>query len=100
MEREDHGRAAMTRTGKADSNRPPAPARLLDLEPSITRLNSTNDYLIYGRVLNTDTAADLQPVVSVALEPAVWPYHVAQEEVYIQDVGRVADILVRYLKTV
>ena len=75
-------------------------AALLALEPSIIRLNSTNDYLTYGWVLNSDTAADQRPVVSVALEPAVWPYHVAQEEVYVQDLGRVVDILVRFLKTV
>lgn len=86
-------------------------AALLELEPDIKRLNSTNDYLTYGRQLNaeadadadTDTDADTdavqQPVVSVALEPSVWPYHQAREEVFIEDVGRVTDILVNFLKS-
>jgi len=75
-------------------------ADLLALEPSITRLNSTNDYLTYGRLLNSETAPkqQQQPVVSVALEPSVWPYHVANEEVYLEDVARVVDVLVRFLR--
>ena len=73
-------------------------ADLLAQDPRIQRLNSTNDYLTYGRLLNSETAPDQQPVVSVALEPSVWPYHQTREEVYIDDLGRVADVLVPFLK--
>lgn len=70
-------------------------ARLLALEPTIQRLNSTNDYLTYGKRLNEGAGP---PVVSVALEPAVWPYHEAQEEVRLEDIQRVSQTLARCLR--
>jgi hypothetical protein len=74
-------------------------AALLDLDPDLVRTNGTNDYMTYGQLLNSITDEDCRPVVSVALEPSIWPYHVPHEEVFTRDLGRVVDILVRFLNT-
>lgn len=68
--------------------------RFLTIEPEIKPDNNTNDYLHYGREFNqTNTFT----VPSVALEPAIFPYHQKGERVFISDIKRVLDILVAYL---
>lgn len=70
--------------------------RLLDLEPDLALLEGNNDYQTYGRVLNMESGSS-RPVVSLALEPAIWPYHAADEEVHVADVLRLTALLERYL---
>lgn len=66
----------------------------LALDPAIRVDNNTNDYLHYGAVFNR---ACHRPVVSVALEPAIFPYHQKGEKVYIKDIKRVLELLTTYI---
>lgn len=58
--------------------------------------NNTNDYLTYGKYFNQNS---VRPLVSVALEPSIFPYHQKDEEVFIDDIKRTEDILCEYLET-
>lgn len=69
-------------------------ARLIAIDPQIKLDNNTNDYLHYGELLNAEAS---QPVVSVALEPAIYPYHQKGERVFISDIQRALKIVSRYL---
>lgn len=60
----------------------------------ITLDNNTNDYLHYGEEFNTTGKFT---VPSVALEPAIFPYHQKGERVFISDIKRVIRILESYL---
>ncbi|TNE73676.1 M28 family peptidase [bacterium] len=64
------------------------------IHPEIRLANNTNDYLIYGRVYNRNA---LVPAPSIALEPAIFPYHQANEKVFKKDVLQVLDIVHAYL---
>ena len=66
----------------------------IDIDSTIKLDNNTNDYLHYGYEFNTD--AD-RPVVSIALEPAIYPYHQLGEQVYKKDIARVVNILITHL---
>lgn len=57
--------------------------------------NNTNDYLRYGALLNDDEG---QPVPSLALEPAIFPYHQKDESVYLKDINKVLDMMTRWLE--
>ena len=70
-------------------------AELVTLQPAIERHNNTNDYLTYGLELNRGSAS---PVVSIALEPAIYPYHQAGEEVFLSDIAALEELLVAYLQ--
>lgn len=56
--------------------------------------HNSNDYITYGTMLNTPgiTGAGGN-VVSVALEPAIWPYHCANESIYISDLERTGHLM-------
>lgn len=56
--------------------------------------NNTNDYLHYGKVFN-QSAKYMIP--SVALEPAIFPYHQKGERIFISDLKKVLNILKTYL---
>ena len=71
--------------------------RVKSIEPKIKLANNTNDYLHYGYEFNKDLD---KSVVSVALEPAIFPYHQKGERVFKNDISRVMNILVRYLDEV
>lgn len=71
--------------------------RIKSIYPNIKLANNTNDYLTYGRVFNRNA---LYPTPSIALEPAIFPYHQANEKVFKQDVLRVLEILHAYLLSV
>jgi len=73
-----------------------AVARFIGIDAQIKVDNNTNDYLHYGEVFNKEAA---DPVVSVALEPSIYPYHQKGEQVYIDDIRRCLSILETYLKT-
>jgi hypothetical protein len=61
---------------------------LTDLLPTIELHNNTNDYLEYGRILNHDRA-----VASVAVEPAISPYHQIGEKVFVEDILKITELL-------
>ncbi|MGM0545133.1 MAG: M28 family peptidase [Bacteroidota bacterium] len=65
----------------------------LDIDPAIKIDNNTNDYLHYGQEFNKQN----HTTVSVALEPAIYPYHQKGERVFIDDIQRCITILARYL---
>lgn len=68
--------------------------RFIRIEPAIKVDNNTNDYLHYGEVFNMNSE---KPVVSVALEPAIYPYHQRGERVFITDIERTFAIVTTYL---
>lgn len=65
-----------------------------DIEPDIHQHNNTNDYLHYGYEFNNGSDKD---VISVALEPAIFPYHQKGERVFVDDIKKVVSILKQYL---
>lgn len=65
------------------------------LDPDILLSNNTNDYLHYGAVLNRDKNAGIP---SLALEPAIHPYHQKNESVYLDDIARVQRIMMQWLE--
>ena len=69
-------------------------AELQKLDPDIKRTNNTNDYLVYGEKLNTDG----RTVPSLAIEPAIFPYHQKDEGVFEADLHRTVDLLTTYLR--
>ncbi|WP_138429638.1 succinyl-diaminopimelate desuccinylase [Fodinibius saliphilus] len=68
--------------------------RFIRIDARIKIDNNTNDYLHYGEVFNNK--AD-KAVVSVALEPAIYPYHQKGERVFIRDIERTLNIVSEYL---
>lgn len=68
-----------------------------EIDSEIHLDNNTNDYLHYGYKFNAESSDD---VVSVALEPAIFPYHQKGERVYKKDIDRVLKILVNYLNLI
>ncbi len=66
----------------------------LSTDPDLRSSNNTNDYLVYGRVFSTEAA---QPVPSIALEPAIFPYHQIGERVFLHDIRSIADLLDAWL---
>lgn len=68
--------------------------RFITADPKIKITNNTNDYLQYGEVFNQ--LSD-EPVVSVALEPAIYPYHQKGEKVFVDDIERALDILASFI---
>lgn len=71
--------------------------QLKTIQPDLKEANNTNDYLIYGRVVNRNS---LYPVPSIAIEPAIFPYHQANERVFKSDVLKVLNLIDAYLKAV
>ncbi|SMO90462.1 M28 family peptidase [Fodinibius sediminis] len=69
---------------------------MLKLNGGIRLHNNTNDYLHYGYEFNKRTSQD---IVSIALEPAIHPYHQRGERVYTSDVEEVFDLTVSYLNS-
>ena len=66
-----------------------------NIDSDIQLHNNTNDYLHYGYEFNADSSKD---VVSIALEPSIYPYHQKGEKVFKEDIYRLFDIMKRYLK--
>lgn len=69
-------------------------AHFKELQPRIKLSNNTNDYLHYGFEFNHETSHD---VVSVALEPAIYPYHQKSEKVFLDDIWHTYTMLKKYL---
>lgn len=70
--------------------------RILDIDPSLHQANNTNDYLTYGKLLNTGSG---RTVPSIAVEPAIHPYHTKNEQVFIRDIERVLSLMATLLNT-
>lgn len=68
--------------------------QLLNIDPDLYLSNNTNDYLTYGKRLNEHSE---HPTPSIALEPAIHPYHQKDEQVYVGDINRAVNILKEYL---
>lgn len=64
------------------------------IDSQIKKDNNTNDYLHYGEQFNQQAE---KPVVSIALEPAIYPYHQKGERVFVDDIQRTLTILAAYL---
>ncbi len=69
-------------------------SRFQEIHPEIRLDNNTNDFLHYGYEFNKHTG---RTIVSVALEPAIYPYHQKGERVFKKDIEKVLSILIRYL---
>ncbi len=67
------------------------------IDPNLLLSNNTNDYLHYGAELNRNR---FEAIPSLALEPAIFPYHQKNESVFIQDIERVYRIMTRWLEQV
>lgn len=59
---------------------------LQSLDGNLRIANNSNDYATYGQELNRNS---LFAVPSIALEPAISPYHCPGESVFLQDIERV-----------
>ena len=68
--------------------------RLTKISPGLTLSNNTNDYLTYGKCLNQ---GGLPSIPSIAIEPAIYPYHQANERVFLDDIEGVYSILRSFL---
>ncbi len=71
--------------------------QLISIDPNLLLSNNTNDYLHYGAKLNRKR---MVAIPSLALEPAIFPYHQKNESVFIQDIERVYRIMTRWLEQV
>ncbi|HKJ30391.1 MAG TPA: M28 family peptidase [Balneolales bacterium] len=69
--------------------------QLTSIEPGFRMSNNTNDYLTYGLFFNKDP---FDPVPSIALEPAIYPYHQKDEKVAVDDILTVENALAAYLE--
>lgn len=67
---------------------------LLTINNSLILDNNTNDYLHYGEVFNKNAN---KAVVSIALEPAIYPYHQKGERVFKKDMQVLMKTLHEYL---
>lgn len=67
--------------------------RVMKLLPSVQHYNNTNDYLEYGKQFSEHS------IPSIALEPSIYPYHCANEEVFIKDVEQLTKLVVELLKS-
>lgn len=65
-----------------------------DIDNDIQLHNNTNDYLHYGYEFN---AVGNNDVVSIALEPAIYPYHQQGEKVLLDDIQRVYEDVTQFL---
>lgn len=64
------------------------------IAPGFKMSNNTNDYLTYGRFFNKDP---YDPVPSIALEPAIYPYHQKHEKVSKKDITTIENTIINFL---
>ncbi len=69
--------------------------QMLAIDPHLKLTNNTNDYLHYGAELNRDKQA---AIPSLAIEPAIHPYHTLNESVFLKDLERVRNIIASWLE--
>lgn len=64
-----------------------------EIHPEIVLRNNINDYVRYGQTFTENKI----PVVSIAVEPGIFPYHTIGEKVFISDIYKVLDILKQFI---
>lgn len=64
------------------------------LHPDILISNAYNDYLEYGKSFNKSGDLDIP---SIAIEPAIYPYHQLDEGVFCADIHKIVHLLSRFL---
>lgn len=67
---------------------------VLSVDENVRLANGTNDYLVYGEFFGTK---DRGCVPSIAIEPAIYPYHQIGEGVFVKDLERIVAIIKRML---
>lgn len=65
------------------------------INPEILIGNANNDYREYGKMFNLVEQTDTP---SIAIEPAIYPYHKADEGVFVQDVEKIVEMLTQFLE--
>lgn len=68
--------------------------QMVAIEPGLLVTNNTNDYLVYGKYFNSNPD---KPIPSLAIEPAICPYHQKNERVFVKDILRVEQVLISFL---
>ncbi|MEX0685811.1 MAG: hypothetical protein WD267_11765 [Balneolales bacterium] len=71
--------------------------QFLEHSPDLLLSNNTNDYLTYGKCLNQNST---DAVPSIAIEPAIFPYHQKNERVFKKDIENVYQLVKSYLLSV
>lgn len=59
--------------------------------------HNMNDYINYGMILNAHFNKQEKEIVSIAIEPAVYPIHTHNESVYINDIRKIEELLLNLL---
>lgn len=67
---------------------------VLSCDEEVKLANGTNDYMVYGAYFGRPEKGN---VPSIALEPAIYPYHQIGEGVFVKDIERIESILDRLL---
>ncbi len=67
---------------------------VLSCDAEVALANGTNDYLIYGEYFGRPEKGN---VPSIAIEPAIYPYHQIGEGIFIKDIERIEFILEKLL---
>ena len=67
---------------------------VLAIDNDVKLANGNNDYLVYGKHFGTPAKGNIP---SIALEPAIYPYHQIGEGVFIEDIERIINILDKLL---
>ncbi|MGB0839771.1 MAG: hypothetical protein ACPGXL_06500 [Chitinophagales bacterium] len=65
-----------------------------NLQPNMLLGNAVNDYLNYGLKFNENPA---NAIPSIAIEPAIYPYHTKNEAVFVDDINCIVDMLEHFL---
>ena len=65
------------------------------INPAILVSNANNDYREYGKFFNLIEPTDTP---SIAIEPAIFPYHKAMEGVFVKDVEKIVEMLTQFLE--
>lgn len=63
---------------------------VLAADDHIKLANGTNDYLVYAEHFSNPAQGDIP---SIAIEPAIYPYHQEGEGVFVEDIRRIAKLL-------
>lgn len=68
--------------------------KIQEIHPEINFDNNVNDYIKYGTIF----ASNNYIVPSIAIEPAIYPYHRIGEQVYITDIEKVINIIKEFIR--
>ena len=63
---------------------------ILGCDEQIKLANGNNDYLVYGKYFGVPEKGNIP---SIAIEPAIYPYHQIGEGVFVDDINRIVSVL-------